>query len=169
MIFNVWSDGRFELGGASVACALGRGGVIEAAAKREGDGKTPLGLWPIRRLLYRPDKGGVPKAILPMGAIRPNDGWCDAPGDPAYNRPVILPYPASAETMWRDDDLYDLMVVLGHNDNPPRSGMGSAIFLHQAKPGYAPTEGCIALGRPDLERFLALAGPADSVAVLRSR
>jgi L,D-peptidoglycan transpeptidase YkuD (ErfK/YbiS/YcfS/YnhG family) len=169
MIFNVWSDGRFELGGASVACALGREGVIEAAAKREGDGKTPLGVWPVRRLLYRPDKGGAPKAALTMAAIRQNDGWCDAPCDPAYNRPVTLPYPVSAEAMWRDDDLYDLVVVLGHNDSPPRSGMGSAIFLHLAKPGYAPTEGCIALSRPDMERFLSLAKPSDSLAVLLAR
>jgi L,D-peptidoglycan transpeptidase YkuD (ErfK/YbiS/YcfS/YnhG family) len=166
MIFNVWSEGRFELGGSSVRCALGREGVIEAVAKREGDGKTPLGVWPIRRLLYRPDKGGAPKTALSTGVIQPNDGWCDAPGDPAYNRPVILPYPASAEAMWRDDDLYDLLVVLGHNDDPPKSGMGSAIFLHLAKPAYAPTEGCIALDRPDMERFLALARPGDAVSVL---
>ena len=101
----------------------------------------------------------------PAAAIAPDDGWCDAPDDGAYNRPVKLPYPASAETMWRDDDLYDLVVVLGHNDDPPVAGWGSCIFAHQAKPDYAPTEGCVALAREDLLELLRLAKPGDAVAI----
>ncbi|HEX7760428.1 MAG TPA: L,D-transpeptidase family protein, partial [Caulobacteraceae bacterium] len=97
--------------------------------------------------------------------IAPSDGWCDAPADPAYNRPVTLPYPASAEHLWREDHVYDLIVVLGHNDDPPVAGMGSAIFLHLARPDYAPTEGCVALSRPDLERVLAMARPGDALTI----
>jgi len=168
MIFTAMSDGRFDLGGRWTNCALGRGGVREAADKREGDGASPLGIWPIRQVLYRPDRGTAPLTALPAAAIAQDDGWCDAPGDPAYNRPVKLPYPASTETMWRDDPLYDLVVVLGHNDDPPVSPLGSAIFLHLAKPDYAPTEGCIALAREDLAELLSKAAPGDSVEIARA-
>ncbi len=167
MIFTALSDGRFLLPQAETRCALGRSGVIEAAAKREGDGFAPLGDWPIRRLLYRPDRGKPPTA-LEAQPIGPDDGWCDDPGDTAYNRPVCLPYPASAEVMWRDDGLYDLVVVLGHNDDPPVARMGSAIFLHLAKPGYAPTEGCVALCRPDMETLLGQVRPGDVLRIARA-
>lgn len=165
MIFDAFADGTFtfEDGRESrtFRCALGRGGVRPAADKREGDGASPLGSWPLRRLLYRADRGGPPDTALPAQPIGPDDGWCDAPGDPAYNRPVRLPYPASAEHLWLEDHVYDLIVVLGHNDDPPVSGMGSAIFLHLARPDYAPTAGCVALARPDLEAVLARAAPGD--------
>ncbi|HEX2801084.1 MAG TPA: L,D-transpeptidase family protein [Phenylobacterium sp.] len=165
MKFIVTADGFLQIGARPVRCALGRGGVTPADAKREGDGASPAGAWPIRRLLYRPDKGPMPRTALPVGAISPDDGWCDAPGDADYNRPVKLPHGAGAERMWRDDDVYDLVVVLGHNDDPPVSPMGSAIFLHLARADYAPTEGCVAIGRADMEALLALAKPGDLLEV----
>lgn len=167
MIFTAFSDGWMSIGGRETRCALGPAGVVAAADKREGDGATPLGVWPLRRVLYRPDRGGPPRTRLPADALGEADGWCDAPGDPAYNRPVALPYPASAEHLWRDDAVYDLLVVLGHNDDPPVPDRGSAIFLHLARPDYPPTQGCVALARPDLEALLALAAPGDAVAVAR--
>jgi L,D-peptidoglycan transpeptidase YkuD (ErfK/YbiS/YcfS/YnhG family) len=157
MIFTAWPDGRFDLAGRLTRCAVGRGGVVAADQKREGDGASPAGVWPMRRGLYRPDRLARPRSGLVFQALSPDDGWCDAPHDPAYNRPVKLPHPTSAEAMWRDDGVYDLVVVLGHNDDPPAPGRGSAIFLHLARPDHAPTEGCIALGRADMEALLALA------------
>ena len=119
--------------------------------KREGDGATPVGRFALRRLLYRRDRlPAAPATALPAAVIGRDDGWCDDPGDPAYNRPVRLPYPASHERLWREDGLYDLVVVLGHNDDPPVPGLGSAVFLHVARPDYGPTEGCVALARDDL-------------------
>jgi L,D-peptidoglycan transpeptidase YkuD (ErfK/YbiS/YcfS/YnhG family) len=168
MIFRAGSDGRFQIGERVVPCALGPSGVVEAAKKREGDGATPLGLWPLRRLLYRPDRGPPPRTALPIAPIAPDDGWRDDPADPAYNRPVKLPCAASAERLWRDDGIYDLVVVLGHNDDPPVAGAGSAIFLHLARPGYPPTQGCVALARPDLEAVLALAVPGDALEIFRA-
>ena len=97
--------------------------------------------------------------------MTPEDGWCDDPQDPAYNRHVRLPYPASAERLWRDDGVYDIVVVLGHNDDPPVPGLGSAIFLHLCRPGFPPTEGCIAIERPELEDLLATARPGDAVEI----
>ena len=93
VIFTASSEGRLQLGDTVIRCALGRGGVVAAADKREGDGRSPLGRWPILRVLYRPDRGEAPVTALPTAAIAPDDGWCDAPGDPAYNRPVRLPLP----------------------------------------------------------------------------
>ncbi len=167
-VFTAWSEGRFELEGRQVRCALGRSGVIAGEDKREGDGASPLGAWPIRRVFYRPDRGPKPITALPLEPVAPDDGWCDAPGDPAYNRPVKLPYPASAETMWREDGVYDVVVVLGHNDDPPIAGMGSAIFLHLARDSYAPTEGCVALNRRDLDLLLAKAEPGAVVEIRKS-
>ncbi len=141
-------------------CALGRGGV--RADKIEGDGATPTGDWALRRLWYRPDRfREPPRGALPSRPISRDDGWCDAPGAPDYNRPVRLPYAASHERLWRDDDLYDLVVELGYNDAPVVPGRGSAIFLHVARRDYAPTEGCVALWRDDLLSLLAVL-PADA-------
>jgi L,D-peptidoglycan transpeptidase YkuD (ErfK/YbiS/YcfS/YnhG family) len=165
MIFTATIDGVLDLAGRPVRCALGKGGVKPAADKREGDGASPAGVWPIRRVLFRPDREAAPQTALSVSALAPDDGWCDAPGDPAYNRPVKLPHAASAERMWRDDGLYDLVAVLGHNDDPPAEGMGSAIFLHLAQPDYAPTEGCVAISRADMLMLLSLARPGDAVAV----
>ena len=165
-MFTAMSDGRFDIGGRETLCALGKGGVIPAAEKREGDGCSPLGIWPIRRVLYRPDKGPPPQSRLPVSAIAPNDGWCDAPGDCNYNQPVKLPYPASAEAMWRDDGQYDLICILAHNDDPPIPLMGSAIFLHIAKRDFGPTEGCVALRAWDVMELIGKSGPGSAISIV---
>ncbi len=162
-------------GGARWPCALGRAGVIAGAAKREGDGATPSGCWPLRRVLYRPDRlAGAPSTGatgLPTRAITPDLGWCDDPGHADYNRLIDLPHPAGHETLWREDGLYDVVAVLGHNDDPPVPGHGSAIFLHCAEPdpagrhGLRPTAGCVALPRARLLALLA-ALPAEPVVLL---
>lgn len=155
--------GLARMAGRSFRCAVGRGGV--SSAKREGDGATPIGTWPVRRLLYRPDRGLRPVTTLQTSALRPEDGWCDAPTDPNYNRMVRHPYPASAEHLWRRDSIYDLIVVIGYNDAPVVPGKGSAIFLHIARPDYSPTAGCVAFSRRDLVTILGLLSPASRLVV----
>jgi L,D-peptidoglycan transpeptidase YkuD (ErfK/YbiS/YcfS/YnhG family) len=164
-MFSVSANGGLSLASRDRRCALGRAGVRSAADKREGDGATPAGLWPLRNVLWRPDRLSAPSSRLPARAIGPDDGWCDAPLDPAYNRPVRLPYPASAERLWRDDGVYDLVVVLGYNDAPVVRGAGSAIFMHVARSDYAATEGCIALALDDLVELVSRAAPGDVVRV----
>lgn len=151
-----WRELRFR-------CALGKGGLKRD--KREGDGATPIGAWPMRRLLYRADRMTAPATRLPSSPIAPQDGWCDDPADPAYNRPVRLPFGGRHERLWREDEIYDLLVVLGHNDDPVVAGLGSAIFLHVARGDYGPTEGCVALVHADLARVLVEAAPGDRVVV----
>jgi len=138
-------------------CALGRSGVTHL--KREGDGATPAGRYRLLSLLYRPDRTLRPRAALPLRVLRPHDGWCEDAGDGRYNRPVRLPNSAASESMWRTDRLYDVVGVLDWNLSPRARGRGSAIFLHLCRPGYGPTEGCIALNPRDLARLLAAAGP----------
>ncbi len=160
-------EGRIlTCGSMSVPCVIGRGGLIDAARKREGDGATPIGSWPLRRLLYRADRiVPEPETGLPCGALSPEDGWCDDPADPAYNRPVTHPYGASAEHLWREDNLYDLIVVLGHNDDPVAPGLGSAIFFHLMREDQKPTEGCVAIARDPMLAVLALVGETSRMII----
>jgi L,D-peptidoglycan transpeptidase YkuD (ErfK/YbiS/YcfS/YnhG family) len=145
------------------SCVLGRSGIN--TEKREGDGATPTGRFPLRRVLYRADRGPAPETGLPLSTIAHDDGWCDAPEDAHYNQPVHLPYPASAESMWRDDGLYDVVVVIGHNDDPVVAGAGSAIFMHVAANNGEPTAGCVALARVDLLEVLKLVDSETTVEI----
>ncbi len=161
----VGADGWAGLGGRRWRCALGRGGIT--TAKREGDGATPAGRWPLRRLLWRADRLARPATMLPCAPLWPDDGWCDDPADAAnYNRPVRLPYAGSHEALWRSDGLYDVIGILGHNDDPPVPGLGSAIFLHVAEAGLPPTAGCVALPLADLLALLAAVRPGAAMRIL---
>lgn len=146
-------DGVLRLAGETWRCALGRGGIRRD--KREGDGATPVGLLPLRRVLYRADRVAAPRCRVAVEPIAPEDGWCDDPSHADYNRQVRLPHPARHEELWRADSLYDIVGVLGWNDAPVERGRGSAIFLHLARPDLGPTEGCIALPERDLRAVLA--------------
>ena len=136
-------------------CAVGPKGIRNKSG--EGDRVSPAGRWPLRQLFYRADRIGKPDCYLKASVITKDMGWCDEPADAAYNRQVHLPFDASHEKMWMDSDVYDCVVVLGHNDDPVVAGAGSAIFLHIAHPAYAPTAGCAAMLKEDLLEFLALA------------
>ncbi len=151
--------------GETVPAAFGKGGAVAADAKREGDGASPLGVWPIRAALVRPDRVAAPVTRLPWRWLRADDGWSDGMCDPVYNRPVRHPHPFSAERLWREDHVYDIILVLGHNDSPPVVPLGSAIFFHCTRPDRAPTEGCVAVERDILERWLWRLKPGDSVQI----
>jgi L,D-peptidoglycan transpeptidase YkuD (ErfK/YbiS/YcfS/YnhG family) len=146
-------DGFLSLGADRFPACFGRGGITRH--KVEGDGATPAGLLPLRRVLYRADRVAPPRAACPIEPLSPEDGWCDDARDPAYNRPVRLPYAGRHEELWRADAVYDVIGVLGWNDAPPIRDRGSAIFLHLATPSRAPTAGCIALAFNDLRDVLA--------------
>ncbi len=159
----VSARGEARWGNRVMRCALGPAGP--AAGKHEGDGTTPVGRFPLRRLLYRPDRLRPPPSGLPCLPLSPGDGWCDDPADALYNRQVQTPYPAHHERLWRADEIYDLIVILGHNDDPVQPGAGSAVFLHVARPDFSPTAGCIVIARDDLLAVLAEAGPGDRVTI----
>ena len=147
--------------GRRYPCTVGRGGL--SAAKREGDGATPIGTYSIVALLYRPDRLARPAPwAVP---IRPGDLWSDASGDSAYNQLVRAPYAPSHEVLRRADPLYDLIFVTDWNWPDARAGRGSCIFMHQwRRPGF-PTEGCVAMRRDHLHRIAAQVVPGTRLIV----
>ncbi len=146
-------DGTLRFQGRTYRAAIGRGGI--RAEKVEGDGATPAAPMALRRVLYRADRVARPTVNVPVEPIAPTDGWCDDPSRKEYNKPVTLPFDGSHEELWRRDAVYDVIGVLGWNDAPVVRGRGSAIFLHVARPDYAPTEGCVALELRELMELLA--------------
>ena len=132
-----WMDACFP-------CALGWDGIRRD--KIEGDDATPFGAFPLRRVLYRPDR---------LAPLSPRDGWCNDANYPLYNHQVRQPVQASCKLLWRTDSLYDVIVVLGHNDNPVVPGAGSALFLHLSDEDLEPAHGGVALRKEDLLAILA--------------
>lgn len=138
----------------AMRCAMGKAGLTQN--KREGDNCTPAGTFPLRGILYRPDRVSLPEIKLLALPISPYDGWCDDALHEDYNRHIKLPHPARHEQLWRDDHVYDIIIPLGYNDDPVVSGKGSAIFFHLAHEDYRGTEGCVAISRDDMLALLGL-------------
>lgn len=151
-------------GGKQYPCVLGRTGVTRN--KAEGDGKTPIGTFPLRQLLYRADRLEKPQTGLPVEVLTPDTGWCEDPADPEYNKKVTLPRAGAIDNMTRDDHLYDLCIVVGYNDAPPVAGKGSAIFIHLARGEGKPTAGCIGLNKKDLLEVLKLLHDKSSITIM---
>lgn len=157
------TTGLLQFGGRSFPCALGRSGIT--TQKREGDGASPAGAFMLLGGFYRADRIPRPRTGLPMCPLGPQDGWCDAPKDPRYNQLVSLPFAAGHEKLWRDDQLYDVIVVLDQNIHPRIAGGGSAIFFHIAAPGFTPTEGCIAVSHATMQHALRFARPGSRIQI----
>ncbi|MFC7292325.1 L,D-transpeptidase family protein [Hirschia litorea] len=166
--FNARDIGVITWQTHSYRCALGKMGVIPAEDKQEGDNKSPLGEWPMRRVFYRPDRVARPKTQLATCALTPEMGWCDDIKSPEfYNTLIPLPSPHRHEKLWREDGVYDIIIELGYNDSPPIIGKGSAIFMHLKRNEYEGTEGCVALAKEHLLSLLEEAKPGDVVNISR--
>lgn len=148
------SQGHLWWRGQAHACALGKGGILPANIKCEGDDASPAGLFPLLSLYYRADRLDKPETGLPARIIERTLGWCDETSCADYNSAVALPHEGSAETLWRADGVYDLLVVIGHNTDPASPDRGSAIFLHVARDDFSPTRGCVAIAREALLEIL---------------
>ena len=159
------SHGILSLKDQRWPCRLGRAGVVPADDKREGDGATPAGEWPLRRLFYRPDRLATPDCALETVPLSPAHLWCDDPGHSAYNQLAMAPFDGCHETLWRDDHRYDLVVELGYNDRPPVAGLGSAIFLHLTEADGGPTAGCVAVDQAVLLALLPSMNVGDGLSV----
>ena len=157
------SRGVLIAGPLTLAVALGRGGI--KANKREGDGATPRGSFRLRRLWWRADRHPRPPTLLPVRRIGANDGWCEDPGDRRYNKAVAIAPQSNADRLRRQDALYDFIIEIDHNTRPRVAGRGSAVFVHVARPGFAPTAGCVALNAGALRRLLARVGPGTKIMV----
>ena len=134
-------------------CALGKGGVKKKTM--EGDNITPKGIFKIIKIYYRPDKIKKIKTLIKKIKIKKNMGWCDDPSSRLYNKLINLPTKYTHEKLYRNDSLYDLIVVLSYNTNPIIKNKGSAIFMHIAKNSYKKTKGCIALKKEHLIEIIS--------------
>jgi L,D-peptidoglycan transpeptidase YkuD (ErfK/YbiS/YcfS/YnhG family) len=157
------TKGILRFGQITVPCALGRSGIV--ARKKEGDGATPTGRFELLHVYYRADRSLPPSTSLPLEPLTLMSGWCDDPAHRLYNRPVSLPFPASHEKMWRDDRLYDVVVVMDCNMHPAVKGKGSAIFFHIAREDYRPTEGCVAIAPEHMRLILSKVGVGAAMVI----
>jgi L,D-peptidoglycan transpeptidase YkuD (ErfK/YbiS/YcfS/YnhG family) len=155
--------GWLAAGPLRIAVALGRGGI--RADKREGDGGTPAGRFRPLRLWWRADRALRPPTLLPTRPIGAADGWCEDPVDRRYNRPIRLESAAAGDRLARNDALYDMIIEIDHNTRPRVAGRGSAVFIHVAREGLAPTAGCIAMPAATLKRVLRRIGPKTRIVV----
>lgn len=157
------SQGLLRAGPLVLPVALGRGGI--KANKREGDGGTPRGRFRPLRLWWRADRLSRPHTLLPARRITRAAAWSEQPGDRNYNRPVSRSANEPGDRLWRGDALYDLFIEIDHNVRPRIAGRGSAVFIHVARPGFAPTAGCVALRLPDLLRLTRRLGPKTRITI----
>jgi len=157
------SAGWLRLGQRALLVAIGRGSI--SANKREGDGATPRGRFRLVRLWWRADRAPRPATLLPARAIRRDDAWCEDPRDRRYNRPMQIAADTPGDRLWRNDRLYDLVVELDHNTRPRVANRGSAVFIHVARPGFAPTAGCVALTAAELRILLRRIGRRTTLSI----
>lgn len=160
---GIRTRGVLLAGPLAIPVALGRGGIL--ANKREGDGGTPRGRFRLIRLWWRADRANRPSTLLPSRRIGPRDAWCEDPSDRHYNRPVERPAGAPGDRLRRDDHLYDYIIEISHNARPRVAGRGSAVFVHVARPGFAPTAGCVAMTQPRLRHLLERIGPKTHLVI----
>jgi L,D-peptidoglycan transpeptidase YkuD (ErfK/YbiS/YcfS/YnhG family) len=135
-------------------CALGKAGIKNK--EKEGDNITPRGIFEITKILYRPDKIKKIKAFIRPIKIKKNMGWCDDSKSDYYNQQIKLPNKFGHERLYRNDNLYDIILVLNYNTNPIIKKKGSAIFIHVSKNSYKKTKGCIALKKKHLLKLIPL-------------
>jgi L,D-peptidoglycan transpeptidase YkuD (ErfK/YbiS/YcfS/YnhG family) len=155
--------GILSAGALQIPVSLGRGGI--RADKREGDGGTPRGTFRLIRLWWRKDRHPRPQTYLPVRAIGPEDAWIEDPADRRYNRHVRRKPGEAGDRLKRDDHLYDFIIELDHNTRPRVAQRGSAVFIHAARQGFAPTAGCVGLELKTLKRLLARLGPQTEIEI----
>ena len=139
--------------GKRIPCVIGKNGATNN--KVEGDGCTPSGIYNFTKIYFRADKIKKISFQIESSVINPDDGWCDDTNSSYYNQFIKFPFNFSAEKLFRDDDLYDIVCVINYNTEPVQAGKGSAIFLHVASKDFTGTEGCIAIKKDHLVELIS--------------
>lgn len=135
-------------------CAIGKKG--STIKKKEGDLKTPKGIFEIGNLYYREDRLKKPSTNLKTNIIGKKMGWCNDVNYPKkYNKQIKINKKITHEKLNRKDSKYDLLIPIKYNFKKPKIDKGSAIFIHLTN-NYRPTAGCIALKKNDLLILLKL-------------
>ena len=143
-------------------CSIGKKGLN--SKKKEGDHCTPIGVFKIGKVYYRPDRIKKIDTMLKTKTIKKNMGWCDDPYNKNYNKEIVLNKKNKGETLFRKDNAYDILIVVEYNTNKTKPFKGSAIFIHLTK-NYGPTEGCIALKNNDLLILLKIINKSSKIQI----
>ena len=161
-ILNINKKYFLKVGNKFFGCQIGAGGLKNAVKKVEGDKATPIGKWYFKSLYYRSDRVVRPKFnrknILKIYQIKKHSGWCDDISSYCYNKYIsldkVLSRKISYENLWRQDNVYDLILTISHNLKPTIKNKGSAIFIHCSFSDNRKTAGCIALKKRDLSYLI---------------
>ena len=145
-----------------VKCAIGKKGI--GYKRKEGDLITPLGEFNIKYILYRKDRIKV-SSKLKKKVIKKNMGWCDDPKSNHYNKLVKLPFDYKHEKLYKNENIYDIILVLNYNMNPIKKNQGSAIFIHVAKNNFKRTKGCVAIKKISLIKLIKKINPYTKVKI----
>ena len=145
-----------------VKCAIGKKGI--GYKRKEGDLITPLGEFNIKYILYRKDRVKV-SSKLKKKVIKKNMGWCDDPKSNHYNKLVKLPFDYKHEKLYKNENIYDIILVLNYNMNPIKKNQGSAIFIHVAKNNFKRTKGCVAIKKIDFIKLIKKINPYTKVKI----
>ena len=143
-------------------CAIGKKGI--SYKKKEGDLITPKGQFKIKYILYRKDRVKI-STKLKKKVIKKNMGWCNDPKSKQYNKLVKLPFIFSHEKLYKNENIYDIILVLNYNMNPIKKNKGSAIFIHVAKNNFAKTAGCVAIKKKNLIKLIKEINPNSKIKI----
>lgn len=162
-------DGELVQVGVPVQVRLGRAGLAwgrglhpqqEGRAKREGDGRSPAGVFRLGPAFGDPP-APQPSAGWPVVEVSARDLFVEDPAHAAYNTHVRVPEGReltpwkAGQRMISGDPAHALKVLVGHNPAPVEPGQGSAIFLHTWRAGgEAVTSGCTAMDRATLDALV---------------
>ena len=165
-MIKVYDNGILIFNGKNYHCSFGKNGFTKN--KYEGDKMTPMGIFLLGDLYIRRDKINNIKTDFKIINIKKNMVWCDAPTKKKYNT-LISSYNNQRESLYRNDNLYDIILVIKYNMNPVIPYKGSAIFIHNINKKYEPTNGCIALKASDLLNILSDLKPSDKINITTAK
>ena len=144
-------------------CCIGKNGSTRN--KKEGDKKTPKGVFEIENLYFRKDRKNKPNTLLKCIVIKKNMGWCDDIRFPKkYNKLIKINKKTKYEKLNRKDYKYDFLIPIKYNFKKPIIGLGSCIFIHLTK-NYIPTAGCVALSEKDFLIMLKLVNKKSKIKI----
>ena len=153
MLIKLKNKDTLKLDDFILKCSIGKNGI--KSKKKEGDKCTPRGVFTLGKLYYRADRVKKPSSKIATKIIKKDMGWCNDVSSDLYNKEIKINKKILHEKLFRNDNLYDYLIIINYNTKNIKSGKGSAIFLHLTN-NYKKTAGCIAVTKKDLLIILKL-------------
>ena len=165
-MIKVYSNGLLYIKNKKYNCTIGKNGITEN--KREGDSCTPEGKYSIGPIFYRHDRISKMTTKIKSFRIKENMYWSDDPESKYYNK-LIYFKDNSYESLYREDNIYDIVLVINYNTSPVQKYKGSAIFMHVANENFSSTKGCIALRISCLMEVLKVLKPKEKIHIINKK